>query len=159
MKRIFCQIDKCLACRSCEIACAVVHSTSKDLVKAVCETPAPSRFIQVEAVDRNGNLNPLRSIALQCRQCEEPACVKACISGGMYKDEKSDTIVNNPEKCVACWSCVMVCPFGVIIRHEGLHKAMKCDQCPDLEIPACVKACPTKALQYTEQVETEKASI
>jgi carbon-monoxide dehydrogenase iron sulfur subunit len=53
----------------------------------------------------------------------------------------------------------MVCPFGVIIRHEGLHKAMKCDQCPDLEIPACVKACPTKALQYTEQVETEKASI
>jgi anaerobic carbon-monoxide dehydrogenase iron sulfur subunit len=162
MKRIYCQIDKCLACRSCELACAIVHSTSKDLVKAISETPLPMRFIQVEAVDRNKSLNhqPIGgSIAMQCRQCEEPDCVKACISGGMYIDEKSGNIVINPDKCVACWSCVMVCQFGVIVRHEGLHKALKCDQCPDLETPACVKACPTKALQYTEQFEIEKASI
>jgi carbon-monoxide dehydrogenase iron sulfur subunit len=159
MKRIYCQIDKCLACRSCELACATVHSTSKVLATAINETPSPTRFIQVEVVDRKGSLKQLRSIAMQCRQCEEPNCVKACISGGMYRDEKSGNIVINPDKCVACWSCVMVCPFGVIVRHEGLHKALKCDQCPDLETPACVKACPTKALQYTEQVEIEKAGI
>jgi carbon-monoxide dehydrogenase iron sulfur subunit len=159
MKRIYCQIDKCLACRSCELACAIVHSNTKDLVMAIGETPLPAGYIQVEAVDRNGSLNHRRSIALQCRQCEEPACVKACISGGMYIDEKTNNIVINPDKCVACWSCVMVCPFGVIIRHEGLHKALKCDHCPDLDTPACVKACPTKALQYTEKVEEESACI
>src|SRR4030042_2105263 len=156
MKRIYCEIDKCLACRSCELACATVHSTSKDLVKAISEISSPVRFIQVEAVDRKGSLGHLRSIALQCRQCDEPDCVKDCISGVLDRDEKSKMVAINADKCVACWSCIMVCPFGVIVRHEGLHQALKCDHCPDLETPACVKACPTKALQYTEPVEIEK---
>ena len=159
MKRIYCEIDKCLACKSCELACAIAHSASKDLVKAIYEVPLSVRFIQVEAVERKGSLNHRTSIALQCRQCEEPVCVKACISGGLYRDEKSGMTVINPDKCVGCWSCIMVCPFGVIVRHEGLHKALKCDHCPDLDVPACVKACPTKALQYTEQVEMEKECI
>jgi carbon-monoxide dehydrogenase iron sulfur subunit len=159
VKRIYCEIDKCLACRSCELACAVIHSSSKTIIGAVSEIPLPKRFIQVESVDRNGKLKHQRSLALQCRQCDEAVCVKACISGGMYRDEKSGNIVITPDKCVACWSCVMVCPFGVIVRHEGLHKALKCDQCPDYEIPPCVKACPTKALQFTEQVEIENTSI
>jgi anaerobic carbon-monoxide dehydrogenase iron sulfur subunit len=156
VRRIYCQIEKCLSCRSCELACAVIHSTSKNLVGAVAETPLPNRLIKVEAIDKKGSLNNTRSIALQCRQCDDAACAKACISGGMYRDEKSGNIVINPDKCVACWSCVMVCPFGVIVRHEGLHKALKCDQCPDMETPACVKSCPTKALQFAEQVEIEK---
>jgi carbon-monoxide dehydrogenase iron sulfur subunit len=137
----------------------MVHATSKDLAGAISESPLPSRYIKVEAIDRNGTLKHLRSIALQCRQCEDPACVKACISGGMYLDEKSDHIVINTEKCVACWSCVMACPFGAIVRHEGLHKAFKCDLCADLEIPACVQACPTKALQYTELIGTENIRV
>jgi len=43
---------------------------------------------------------------------------------------------------------VMVCPYGVIGRHLEEHKAYRCDRCPDLAIPACVGACPTKALVY-----------
>ena len=47
----------------------------------------------------------------------------------------------------------MVCPFGGIVRNDELHQAMKCDQCPDLDIPACVEACPTRALSYCEVSE------
>jgi anaerobic carbon-monoxide dehydrogenase iron sulfur subunit len=50
----------------------------------------------------------------------------------------------------------MVCPFGVVGRQDETHKAYKCDRCPDLETPACVTACPTKALLY-RSVETHSA--
>ena len=36
-------IEKCLACKSCELACALVHSKSKVLEEAVTELPRPQR--------------------------------------------------------------------------------------------------------------------
>ena len=42
-KAIVVNIEKCLACRSCEIACALVHSESKVLEEAVSESPKPQR--------------------------------------------------------------------------------------------------------------------
>jgi len=34
----------------------------------------------------------------------------------------------------------------VITRDTQTHIAVKCDRCHKLEVPACVNACPTKAL-------------
>jgi carbon-monoxide dehydrogenase iron sulfur subunit len=61
-------------------------------------------------------------------------------------------IVCDVEKCVGCWTCIMVCPYGVIKREEGDGKrvASKCDLCPDREIPACVANCPNEALIWVE---------
>jgi carbon-monoxide dehydrogenase iron sulfur subunit len=71
----------------------------------------------------------------------------ACITGAIRK--KADhTVVTDPDKCIGCWTCVMVCPYGVIGRHPEIQKAYRCDRCPDLERPACVTACPTRALVY-----------
>jgi len=153
MKRIYCKIEKCLSCRSCEIACAVAHSQSKSLTAAVGELPLPKHRIHVESIDAEGSPHRIRSIAVQCRHCEDPLCVQACISGGISKDPETGQVVNDPGKCVQCWSCIMVCPFGVIVRYEDCHQAVKCDHCADREIPACVEACPTHALIYSEQEE------
>ena len=146
MKRVICRMDRCLGCRACERACAVEHSESRTLVTAVREAVKPRARIRVEAVD--GGLH--RTLALQCRQCEEPVCAQACISGGIRRDERTGDVVMDPGRCVACWSCIMVCPFGAIMRHEGLHRAVKCDHCPGRDIPACVEACPTGALVFVE---------
>lgn len=156
MKQVFCQIQKCLACRSCELACAVAHSQAKNLIGAIRQKKLPKHRIRVEFIDEKGTLNRTRAIAIQCRHCDEPPCIQACISGGIYQDEKTKNILINPEKCVACWSCIMVCPYGVIIGHEDLGQALKCDQCPDRETPACVEACPTGALVYCEREEIER---
>jgi carbon-monoxide dehydrogenase iron sulfur subunit len=43
----------------------------------------------------------------------------------------------------------MVCPYDAIFRDEEREVAIKCDLCPDREIPACVEACPTEALVFT----------
>lgn len=159
MKRIYCQIEKCLGCRSCELACAVEHSQSRRLVEAMLEPSLPKSLIHVEMIDEEGTTYHYRTIALQCRQCEDAFCVQACISGGLQKDEETGDVCVKPEKCVACWSCIMVCPFGAIVKHEGLHLALRCDLCPDREIPACVEACPTHALVYCEREEAMQMSL
>jgi carbon-monoxide dehydrogenase iron sulfur subunit len=153
MKKIYCQIDKCLSCHSCEIACAIAHSESKELVAAINELPLPEKLIKVEYIDESGKINNKRSIALQCRQCEDPQCIQACITGGIYLDSKTGCIMIDYEKCVGCWSCIMVCPFGVILQHEEKSKVSKCDLCPDEDMPPCVRACPTKALIFCETNE------
>ena len=38
-KIIACRVEHCLGCRSCEMACAVEHSKSKDIREAVIEHP------------------------------------------------------------------------------------------------------------------------
>jgi carbon-monoxide dehydrogenase iron sulfur subunit len=71
----------------------------------------------------------------------------ACISGAIRRD--TDGVVRtDTDKCIGCWTCVMVCPYGVIGRHLEEHKAVRCDRCPDRDVPACVSACPTGALVY-----------
>ena len=141
MKRICVNENVCIGCRLCEIHCIVAHSKSKNIIKAFKrETPRPLPRVHVEEI------KPL-SFALQCRHCEEPDCVYACLTGAMYIDD--DGIVrHNPDKCIGCWTCIMVCPYGVIERDERERRiASKCDLCPDLDEPACVANCPNEALK------------
>lgn len=148
MKKIFCDTDRCLACKSCELACAVQHSQSKDLVSAVRETPLPRYRVKVLKTGKDS------SLPLQCRHCETPSCIDACMTGCLRKDPETGATMTNPEVCVGCWMCVMACPYGVIRPHLETAKALKCDLCDGREGgPACVEACPTKALRFTEAEE------
>lgn len=42
---------------------------------------------------------------LQCRHCEDPRCIQACMSGAMSKDSGSGLVANDPDRCVGCWMC------------------------------------------------------
>ncbi|HEC56737.1 MAG TPA: 4Fe-4S dicluster domain-containing protein [Candidatus Syntrophoarchaeum butanivorans] len=142
MKRIYAKEEVCIGCRLCEIHCIVQHSRSKRIIKVFKEEfPRPlSRVI----VEEKGPL----SFALQCRHCDEPFCVEACMTGAMYRDEEG-RVMHDRDRCIGCWMCIMACPFGVIKRDEG-KVASKCDLCPDLEVPVCVANCPNEALVYRE---------
>mgnify|MGYP003194649497 FL=1 len=48
---------------------------------------------------------------------------------------------------------MMVCPFGAVTIEE--RKAHKCDQCPDLDTPACVKACSKRALAKVDSAKLQ----
>lgn len=145
MKRVFVRVERCLGCKTCELACAVQHSVTKSLFTAIAESPLPRRRIYVEK-GKNYRL------PLACRHCEEAPCIDACIAGAMHRNPKGViTNIGGRQKCTGCWMCVMVCPYGVIGRQTQV--AVKCDLCPDQEVPACVVSCPTKALVYTEPEE------
>jgi carbon-monoxide dehydrogenase iron sulfur subunit len=140
-KEIFVKTDRCVGCRSCITACAVEHSAAKTLFGAIAETPRPKSRLFVEWVAQD------HKVPIVCRHCDDAPCMHACISGAIHRDEDG-VVRTDADKCIGCWTCVMVCPYGVIGRHLEEHKAYRCDRCPDQEIPACVSACPTGALVY-----------
>jgi anaerobic carbon-monoxide dehydrogenase iron sulfur subunit len=141
LKEIFVKTDICMGCNSCKIACAVEHSTSKNLFTAINESPRPKSRVYVEWLPDN------TKVPVLCRHCEDAPCINACISGAISRSDNGSVITDN-DKCIGCWTCVMVCPYGVIGRDKNLAKAYRCDRCPDLDVPACVAACPTNALVY-----------
>jgi carbon-monoxide dehydrogenase iron sulfur subunit len=144
MKEIFVRLDRCMGCRSCEMACAVEHSDSKNLFEAIGQTPRPVKRLYVEQAEGF-------KVPLVCRHCEDAPCVAVCRTGAMAQDALSCIVDRDLERCVGCWMCAMACPYGVIGHQSGARKAIKCDRCPDLEMPACVSACPTGTLVFADE--------
>ena len=145
MKRIVIHEEHCIGCRLCEVHCLVQHSASRDIIKAfkVEQRTGLARVM----VEESGPV----SFALQCRQCLEPSCLEACISGAMHRDEQTGAIVCDENRCVGCWMCIMVCPSGSIQQNLlGTRIASKCDLCYGANMPACVAHCPNEALTYEE---------
>ena len=149
-KEIFVRMDRCMGCHSCEVACAVEHSASRSLYGAIAETPRPKPRVYVEFAP------PANPVPIVCRHCEDAPCMHACIAGAIRRTEQG-VVITHGEKCIGCWTCVMVCPYGVIGRQLEEHKAYRCDRCPDRSVPACVEACPTRALVYTGVKEFSRA--
>lgn len=144
---LFVDISRCMGCHSCEVACAVAHSESKELAAAILEEPRPSSRVTVEAAGE-------RAVPLQCRHCEEAPCVAICPTEAVEKLGPNQPVLIRQEQCIGCKFCIMVCPFGVITMRRDGKVALKCDLCLDRldagDEPACVAACPSGALQFRD---------
>lgn len=152
MKKIYFNLKKCLACRSCEIACSLVHSRTGDIYKLLQEKDTPPPRLKV----RNSFGRPF---ALVCQHCETAACVTACMSGALAKDKKTGATTHDADRCVGCWMCIMACPFGALTRKVDAGIVLKCDLCLEKDSPACVTACPCKALFIGEENDFKKAIV
>jgi NAD(P)H-nitrite reductase large subunit/Fe-S-cluster-containing hydrogenase component 2 len=139
MRRLTFERSRCLACRSCEIACALAHSGHETIASALGKTPAPRRRIDIRK-EAGGGLQ-----AVRCEQCDEPLCVFACKSGALSRDPESGATRFDEDRCVGCAMCLMVCPFGLRLDSER-GRVVRCDACAGRDTPACVAACPTHAL-------------
>lgn len=157
MKQVIVTPAKCVGCMQCMLACATAHSRTKQLVAATQETPRPRSRVHVGA----GLYN--EGFPNRCRHCDPAPCQLACLTGAIFRDRETATVMINPDRCINCASCAMACPYGVIRFHEDLHAppgktiAVKCDNCDARVagggIPACAEACKTGALVY-EEMET-----
>jgi carbon-monoxide dehydrogenase iron sulfur subunit len=146
MKEIFVRLDHCMGCKSCEMACTVEHSESRSLFVAVSEVPVPVRRVYVEQAEG-------QKIPMVCRHCEDAPCVAVCRTGAMSQDPVTGIVDRDAERCIGCWMCAMICPYGVIGRQAEARRAVKCDRCKGLDVPACVSACPTGTLIFADQRE------
>ena len=143
-ERIFViDVDKCDACRECVKACSMKHFS--------VETPEHSRIRIEEFPD--GNLR----VPVLCQGCRESLCMKVCPMNARIELE-SGAVVTNEEKCIACRTCVYVCPIGAPVENPVSGKLMTCDRCTkDEEVPLCVKACAEQqALRYLEAAKVAK---
>ena len=137
------EIDRCLGCHSCELACALAHSSAASLYKALQQRPLPQPRLAVVAVGE-------ASVPVQCRHCEAAPCVTICPKEALQKPDPDGPVIFDPELCTACQLCIIACPFGVISMSADGKTIIKCDMCVERlergEEPACVSACPTRSL-------------
>jgi carbon-monoxide dehydrogenase iron sulfur subunit len=140
--------EKCLSCRTCEIACAVAKSRTHHLYEAVMEEPLPVKRIRLRK-DESGSEPVVRPE--HCIHCKDAPCLDSCKKyQAIKRDPSTRTIEIIEEQCVGCGLCARACPFNVITMIRGQNKkrvALKCTHCREHQAgPACVRSCPTNAL-------------
>jgi len=143
MKRVYVNEEWCLGCHLCEYNCTWANSGIADMVKALKDKPLTPRI----RVEEDGKI----TYAVSCRHCEDPLCVKGCISGALHRED--GVVVIDQNKCVGCYTCVLLCPYGAVMPSPEGKAAMKCQLCMDNQsgTPACVKGCPNRAIVYEER--------
>ncbi|MFB4523241.1 4Fe-4S dicluster domain-containing protein [Enterobacter hormaechei subsp. hormaechei] len=126
--------EKCIGCRTCEVACMVSHQNDA--------TPgAVTSRIRVVKGDTF-------TTAVGCHQCEDAPCANVCPTQAIHRTAGAWLV--EQARCIGCKSCMVACPFGAMeVRLvEDRVQALKCDLCVHREGgPACVEACPTHALR------------
>lgn len=131
-KRLFVTPDRCIGCRTCELACAFAHS------------PAPNRLALTRV--RAYSMTADQHVPVLCLQCEEAACVKVCPTAALQRNAATGAIEVDHDRCIRCRMCTVACPFGNIHYDDGESCLAKCDLCGG--DPACARFCPTAALEY-----------
>jgi Fe-S-cluster-containing dehydrogenase component len=132
-RRVIIDLDRCIGCSSCRVACSRTHQMDLNLNQAIAE--------------------PVAAFPAHCRHCENPACAAACPKDAIVKGE--DGIVRRfTFKCIGCLSCAVACPFGAIDISHLRNVIAKCDLCyqrldEGLE-PACVTTCVSGALSFED---------
>lgn len=100
-------------------------------------------------------------ISVSCNHCVEPICVEVCPTTAMNQDE-SGIVTVDESKCMGCKYCEWACPYGAPQYQVESGRMSKCDFCRDElkagGIPACVAACPTRALRFGEFDELQQDS-
>jgi anaerobic dimethyl sulfoxide reductase subunit B (iron-sulfur subunit) len=165
------EIDKCMRCRGCQVACEKKQGLTTIVGNA--ETVQADDVMVVKA--QGSNFNP-PFVRYSCWHCYNPPCATGCpfkamktgSNGGVYVDKA----LCNPAACHQ--ECARDCRKGgypkIGTNAPGTF-AYKCDLCYDrvadatlpvpadgVRKPACVTTCPARALTY-DTVDNIKAKL
>jgi Fe-S-cluster-containing dehydrogenase component len=136
-------LDRCIGCMSCEIACKMENKVSLGTYRCKVHTIGPNgEYPDVE----------LYFLPLMCQQCEDPPCLRVCPTGATYKRSEDGAVLIDQDICIGCGSCEKACPYGALSLNKEKRVMDKCMQCQHLlkkgQKPACVKNCPGKAICF-----------
>lgn len=144
-------IDNCVRCHSCEVACREEHGLSLVSGAKRCEviTIGP-RLV--------GNELTMDFVPMLCFQCEEAFCLYSCPVNAISK-RLDGVIAIDKGLCIGCKICTGACPYGNMYFNEMENVPEKCDQCSERTArgsePACVQHCIGGALWYIDRDKLE----
>lgn len=137
----------CNGCRACQISCKDKH----DLPLGVNWR----KVVEYVGGDLEGESDKPKVFSyytsISCNHCEDPICVQVCPTTAMtIRDD--GTVYVDQTKCIGCRYCQWACPYGAPQLNSETGRMSKCDLCYDYrssgQNPACVDACPTRALHW-----------
>lgn len=140
--------EKCIGCRTCEIACVMSHSNDINM--------SPAEFQPRLKVIKGMSV----TVPVMCKHCDNAPCANGCPTNAIVRQNNSIQVIQ--ERCIGCKNCVIACPFGAmtVVTQEldsanaGTQyqsQALKCDLCVDNPTgPACISVCPTDVLRVVE---------
>lgn len=141
--------SKCNGCKACQIACKDKHDTPIGVNwRRVVEYTGGSW--QQDGDTFTPNVFSYYT-SISCNHCKTPICVQVCPTTAMHQGEDGVVTVD-PGKCVGCRYCEWACPYSAPQFNAELGHMTKCDLCADYRAtgqnPACVDACPSRALDW-----------
>jgi Fe-S-cluster-containing dehydrogenase component/DMSO reductase anchor subunit len=135
------ELDSCTGCKACVSAC---HS-----LNGLDETETWRDVGLVVGGDWRESFQ--QTVTTACHHCADPACLNGCPVLAYEKDPLTGIVRHLDDQCIGCQYCVLKCPYDVPKYNARLGIVRKCDMChsrlADGEAPACVQACPTRAIR------------
>lgn len=144
--------EYCSGCGTCQIACKDKNNLKKGQAYRVVSEYSGGGYRQDGAAIVQDVFAFF--LSMSCNHCKKPACVAVCPTKALYKRGLDGLVLLEREKCIGCKACQKACPYKAISYDCIEKKVAKCDFCQDLlagnKPPACVSACPMRALDYGE---------
>ena len=161
---IFIDTTRCTACRGCQIACKNWNQNGVSATKNTGSHQNPPdldgntfKLVRFNEVETDGKIG-WYFFPDQCRHCLDPPCkdtIEGYVNDSVIQDKSTGAVVYTEKTKEAPFDEVKSsCPYD-IPRQNARAQTVKCTMCIDRIsnglIPACVKVCPTSAMNFGER--------
>jgi molybdopterin-containing oxidoreductase family iron-sulfur binding subunit len=174
-------LSRCVGCRKCVYACVQENNQSRTPQVqwiTVLRFKKGEKWIDLENSEKYYNPKEVPEkdffyMPIQCQQCENPPCVRACPTKATWK-EPDGIVVVDYNWCIGCRYCMAACPYGArrfnwakpnipekelnpdthYLGNRPRYKGVveKCTFCIQRtragKYPACVEVCPVGARKF-----------
>ena len=148
--------SRCIGCKTCMIACKDKHDHPVGVLwRKVLESTAGDWIKNTDGTYAQTVRAYYTSVA--CNHCDNALCINACPTGAMRRVENG-IVALEENRFIGCGNCLWNCPYSAPRLHPEKKHMTKCDLCRDFlaagKEPACVAACPSRALHVGPRKET-----
>ncbi len=150
----------CSGCKACQMACKDKHDLEVGRLWRRVYEISGGEWEKKDNLWRPGVF--VYNLSIACNHCEDPICKKSCPSKAISKRADGIVVINR-KKCLGCRYCEWGCPYSSPQYDKTSGTMSKCHFCFDLldqgEVPACVSACPMRALDFGDLSELRQKYV